>query len=218
MFNRAIVAGASGLVGSELVNILLNEDGYDEVLVLVRKELPLKHSKLKQLVVNFDELQTYAASLTGSAIFCCLGSTRKKTPDLNVYRKIDHDYPLQLARIGLANGIGQYHLVSAMGADAGSRNFYTKMKGETEDNIIKVGITALFIYRPAFLNGKRSEHRAMERFLEPVMRVIDVLLIGSLKKYRSIASAAIARAMYKQSLKNLKGINIYLSDKIKELA
>ncbi len=218
MVNKAIVAGAGGLVGSELLKILLSSPDYDEVLILVRKELPLTHTKLMQLVIDFNRLHSYSAAITGNTLFCCLGSTRKKTPDLTEYRKIDHDYPLQLAQICLANNISQYHLVSAIGADAGSSNFYTKMKGETERDIIQVRLPGLHIYRPSFLAGKRNESRPMEGFFLSVMKLLDPLLFGSLRKYRSIAAATVAKAMYNQSIKNEPGVHIYPSDKIKELA
>ncbi|MDP9076596.1 MAG: oxidoreductase [Bacteroidota bacterium] len=218
MSKKAIIAGASGLTGSSLLEMLLHEPGYEEVLILVRKELPLQHPKLKQLVVDFDRLESYADEITGDVIFSCLGSTRKKTPDLKIYRKIDHDYPLQLAQIALKNKIGQFHLVSSMGADASTSNFYTKMKGETEDDLKKVGLPSLQIYRPAFIKGDRKEHRSFENVLTVVMKLVDHLLIGSLKKYRSISATTIARAMFNQSLKNTPGVHTYLSDKIKELS
>lgn len=201
MFNRAIIADASGLTGSKLLDILLNNPDYSEILVLVRRELPVNHPKLRQLVVNFDKPESFSQAITGHALFCCLGTTRKKTPDLNIYRKIDHDYPLQLAQLCKQNGVKQYHLVSAIGADAGASNFYLKMKGETEQDIADIGLPALCIYQPAFLAGKRTEHRPVERFLEPIIKLIDVLLIGGLKKYRSIAARTVAQAMYNQSLK-----------------
>src|SRR5258707_384440 len=124
MTNKAVVAGASGLIGSALFNLLLQQPSYDEVLILVRKELPVNHKKLVQLVIDFDKLDEYAAAITGHAIFCCLGSTKKKTPYLADYRKVDHDYPLQLARIAKQNGVEQYHLVSSIGADAKSSADY----------------------------------------------------------------------------------------------
>ena len=216
---KAIIAGASGLIGGLLLDILLQSSEYKEVVILVRKELPIKHKKLKQLVVDFDKLQDDAADINGQAIFCCLGTTRKKTPDLAAYRKIDHDYPVQMAEIGLQNGIGQYHLVSALGADAVSSNFYMKMKGEVEDDIIKVGLRCLQIYRPSFLTGDRTEkNRVEERIVAVLFKVIDPLLIGRFKKYRSIPAKTVAMAMYKQSLKSQEGVFIHLSDQIKQLS
>jgi uncharacterized protein YbjT (DUF2867 family) len=218
MANKAIIVGASGLIGSNLLNVLLQQPGYGEVLIVVRKELPLQHKKLTQLVIDFGRPDAYAKSITGDAIFCCLGSTRKKTPDLTDYRRIDHDYPLQLAKIALKNKIGQYHLVSAIGANASSSNFYTKMKGETEDDIKKVGLPSLHIYQPSLIMGDRKERRLAERFFMGLMKIIDPLLIDGLKKYRSIPAATIAMAMFKQSLIKQEGIFIHPSDQIKQLA
>ena len=217
MAKKAIIAGASGLIGSLLLDIILQRSEYDEVLILVRKELPLQHIKLKQQVVDFDRLTEYSASLTGDVIFSCLGSTQKKTPDLTVYRKIDHDYPLHLAEIALKNKIGQFHLVSSLGANPAASNFYLKMKGETEADIKKVGLHSLHIYQPAFLTGDRKEKRQGEGFLLGLMKIIDPLLIGGLKKYRSIPAKTVAMAMHNESLINQAGIFIHPSDKIKQL-
>jgi len=215
---KAVIAGASGLVGEHLLDILLQSPAYKEVTILVRRKLPLQSDKLKQVLVDFDKLPDYEAEINGHAFFSCLGSTRKKTPDLAIYRKIDHDCPLQLARIALKNGMEQFHLVSSMGANAASSNFYTKMKGETENDIKDAGLNCLHIYRPALLTGNRKEKRAGERFLFGLFKLIDPILIGGLKKYRSIPAATVAMAMYKQSLIKQKGVFIHPSDEIKEIA
>ena len=218
MSHKAIIAGASGLIGSKLLEILLQEPFYDEVLILVRKELPIQHKKLVQLVIDFNELERHAAAITGHAVFCCLGTTKKKTPNLTDYRKIDHDYPLQLAQLAKQNGVKQYHLVSSLGANSKSSGFYLKIKGETENDIQKVGLKTLNIYQPSFLTGDRTEHRPVERFGSSLMKFIDPLLIGSLKKYRSIPAETVAKAMFNQSLKTEEGIFVHPSDKIKLLA
>ena len=218
MSKKVIIVGASGLIGSKLLNILLQEPVYDEVLILVRKELLVKHKKLVQLVIDFEKLEEYDTALTGHAIFCCVGSTRKKTPDLNDYRKIDHDYPLKLAQLAKQNSVKQYHLVSALGANSNSSNFYSKMKGETKDDIQKVGLKCLHIYEPSLITGDRTEYRLAERIATVLMKLIDPLLYGALKKYRSIPAETIARAMFNMSLKNEEGIFIHPSDKIKLLA
>ncbi len=218
MSNKAIIAGASGLIGSNLLNILLQKPGYDEVLVLARKELGVKHKKLVQLVIDFEKLDEHVAAITGHAVFCCLGSTRKKTPGLADYRKIDHDYPLKLAQLAKQNGVEQYHLVSAIGANSKSSNFYTKMKGETEIDIQNAGLKCLHIYEPSLITGDRKEYRPAERIATVLMKIIDPLLTGSLKKYRSIPAETVALAMFNESLKNAEGVFIHPSDKIKLLA
>jgi uncharacterized protein YbjT (DUF2867 family) len=218
MAKKAILAGASGLIGSALLDVLLAHPEYDEVLVLLRRELPIKHPKLKQLLIDFDKLADYTEQINGDAIFCCLGTTKKRTPDVNTYWKIDHDYAVLLATLGAKNGAEQFHLVSSMGANAGASSFYLKLKGQTEADVIKTGIANINIYRPALLTGERKERRTGERVLFFISKLIDPLLLGGLKKYRSIPAATVAAAMFKQSLQNNKGVHIYLSDKIKELS
>ncbi len=218
MANKAVIAGASGLVGGELLQNLLHENFYDEVLVLVRKELPLQHKKLVQLVVDFEKLDQIKHSITGYALFCCLGSTRSKTPDLITYRKIDYDYPVKLAQIAKQNNMLQYHLVSAIGANSNSANFYSKMKGETEEAIQRIKLNTTRIYRPSLLTGQRTELRLVERIASGIFKIINPLLIGGLKKYRSIPGATVARAMFKQSLNKDEGVFIHPSDHIKQLA
>ena len=215
--NKAIIAGASGLIGGNLLNILLQQPGYDEVLVLVRKELPIEHPKLKQQVIDFEHLEAYSELIKGNVIFCCLGSTRSKTPDLKEYRKIDYDYPLQLAVIGHRNKISKYFLVSSIGADASSSNFYTKIKGETEASVIKIALPVLHIFRPSALTGDRKENRFAESIFTAILKIVNPLLLGSLKKYRSIPASTVAAAMYKQSLQTEEGIFIHSSEEIKKL-
>ncbi|SDE74773.1 Uncharacterized conserved protein YbjT, contains NAD(P)-binding and DUF2867 domains [Mucilaginibacter pineti] len=218
MANKAIIAGSSGLIGSKLLDILLQEKFYDEVLILVRKELPIQHKKLTQLVTNFDQLDNYAHELTGHAVFCCLGTTNAKTPDKAIYRKIDHDYPVQLAQLALKNGVKQYHLVSSLGANVSSSFFYPKIKGETEADLQGLNLPALHIYRPALLTGDRKEKRAGEKLITVIYKLIDPLLFGGLKKYRSIPAETVAMAMFKQSTKHNTGLFIYESDQIKQLS
>lgn len=217
MAKKAIIAGASGLIGSHLLQILMNSSEYDEVLILVRKELPLQHKKLKQLVVDFNNLANYSDTLKGDVIFCCLGTTKQQTPDETEYRKIDHDYPLQLGQLAKQNGIAHYHLVSAESANSKSSIFYSRLKGETEDDLINLHLPNLHIYRPMLLTGNRKNTRTGEKIASIIFKVINPLLIGSLRRYRSIAGITVAEAMYKQSLKQETGVIIYRSDKIQEL-
>ena len=218
MANKAVIAGASGLVGNELLKILLHDNYYNQVLVLVRKELPIQHKKLIQLVVDFDNIDKYKHIIHGHALFCCLGSTKSKTPSQRMYRKVDHDYPVKLAQVALENNMSQYHLVSAIGADFKSLAFYNKLKGETENDIQVVGLSSLHIYRPSLLTGNRKEYRFAEKVATAVMTVVNPILIGPLKKYQSIPAAIVARAMYNQSLKQGEGVFIHPSDHIKQLA
>jgi uncharacterized protein YbjT (DUF2867 family) len=218
MSYKAVIAGASGLIGSNLLTILLNAPEYDEVLVLVRKELLIEHKKLVQLVIDFDQLDKHTAAITGHAIFCCLGTTQKKTPDQAIYFRIDHDYPVKLAELAKQNCIPQYHLVSSLGANAKASNFYLKTKGLTEEDIQKVPLKCLNIYEPSLLTGERTEFRWVDPILTGLMKILNPILFGSLRKYRSISGEKVAKAMFNQSLKNEEGIFVHPSDKIKLLA
>ena len=218
MAHKAVIVGASGLIGRNLVNTLLLSHDYSEVTSISRKKLPVHSSKLKQVIADFDDLEEYEHYITGHALFCCLGSTRNKTPDKKEYYKIDHDHPVKLAEIALKNGVEQYHLVSSIGADVNSSNFYLKMKGETEEDIKKVGLKALCIYRPSVLVGERTESRQMERLIIKFMLLISPLLLGSLRKYRAIHAKVVAKAMFKTSLKPREGVYIYSSEQIKRRA
>ena len=218
MAYKAIIAGATGLIGSKLLTILLNQPEYAEVVILVRRSTGIQHPKLTELVIDYDQLDDYVAQINGHAIFSCLCTTKSKSPDKSIYRKIDHDYPVKLAQLGLKNGVKQYHLVSSIGADAKSSTFYLKLKGETDEDVAKVGLKTVHIYQPSFITGDRKEYRPTERIVTFVMKLINPLFFGSLKKYRSIPAQTIAMAMFKESINNDEGIFIHPSDNIKQIA
>ncbi|HEX3767078.1 MAG TPA: NAD(P)H-binding protein [Puia sp.] len=205
MGRKAIVVGATGLIGSQLLDILLAVDTYDEVLILVRKKQDITDPKLTQLVIDFDQIENYSSSITGDAVFSCLGTTKSQTPDRNTYYRIDHDYPLRLAKLAHANGVKQFHLVSAIGANPNSGTFYIRLKGETERDISALNFYSSFMYEPSMLTGREHETRFGEVFFEGLFKIVNHLLIGNWKKYRSVSGAAVARAMYEQSLKDEPG-------------
>lgn len=214
---KAIIAGATGLIGNNLLQQLLDHPVYTKVVAIVRKEMPLQHPKLEQLVVDFDRLENHEAHIKGDIVFCALGTTKSKTPDQSLYRKIDYQYPLDIAFIAQQNGASQYHLVSALGANTQSAIFYSKLKGEVERDLKSIPFQAIHIYRPSLLDGERKEHRSAEGIMIGLMRILNPLLIGGLKKYRSIKIEKVASAMLKQSLKPLNGIFTYNSDEIERL-
>lgn len=216
MAHKAVVVGGSGLIGRLLISMLLQSAEYNEVVSLGRKKLSLKNNRLTQHIIDFNSLDDHADLIDGDIIFCCLGTTRKKTPSLDEYRIIDHDYPVKLAEIAHKNGAKQYHFVSALGANKNSWSFYTKMKGETEEALKSIGLHCLFIYQPSLLTGVRKERRIAEKVAAAMLFLLSPLLLGSLKKYRSIPAKTVAAAMFKQSLQKKKGVHVYTSDKIRK--
>jgi uncharacterized protein YbjT (DUF2867 family) len=215
---NAILIGATGLIGQDLLTKLLANEDFREVLVIARKDLHIKHAKLKVIVTDFDNIDKYASSVIGDEVFCCLGTTIKKTPDLTLYKKIDYQYPLDIANIAFKNGASTYHLVSAMGANLKSSLFYNRTKGEVESELQKIPFSAIHIYRPALLDGDRKEKRAAEKIMIGLFRLINPLLIGPLKKYRSIQIEKVADAMVIRALANELGIHIYESDEIAKIS
>lgn len=218
MGKRAIITGASGLIGSKLLNILIESREYDTVLSLARKRLQKRHPKLVQEIVNFGETDSYLPFINGDVLFCCLGTTQKQTPNEEDYYKIDHDYPVDLARAAFKNGVPEFHFVSAIGADPSSSNFYLKTKGEAERDLKEIGLASLHIYEPSLLTGRKRKRRLAERIATVVMKIINPLLMGGLKKYQSIDGATVAKAMFNQSLKDKKGVFVYTTERIKKRA
>ena len=217
MNKKAILIGATGLIGANLLETLLASTNYSEVLVIARKEVKSTNSKLKQLIIDFENLNKHETEITGNDVFCCMGTTAKKTPDKELYKTIDYQYPLDVAKIAFKNGAKSYHLVSSMGANPNSNIFYSRTKGEIEQDLKTIGFESLHIYQPSLLVGDRKEDRFLEGFMFGLMKVINPLLIGSLKKYRSIKIETVASAMLNQANKNLKGVFIYPSDEIEKL-
>ena len=213
-----ILVGSSGLIGSNLLSELIQSEAISEILLLVRRSTDVSSSKVKELIVNFEKPNSYSIDIQADIIYSCLGTTKSETPNSSLYRQIDLEYPLNLAKLGQKNGVAQFHIISSLGADAGSSNSYLKLKGELEQELKKLTISSLHIYQPSFLIGERKKDRLADKIMKPVFRLIDPLLIGPLKKYRSIKAADVARVMLNQSIKDLKGTFTYPSIQIQDLA
>jgi uncharacterized protein YbjT (DUF2867 family) len=213
----ALIAGASGLVGSHLLLLLLQSDRYSQVISIGRRELPVIHPKLDQQIVDFDDLKKSEADLVADDVFCCLGTTIKKAGSKEAFYKVDHTYVTRLAEITLKRRATQFLVVSAMGADAGSRIFYNKVKGEMERDVLQMGFQAVHIFRPSLLLGEREEHRTGEELGAKIMRPLSVLMLGPLRKYRPIQAETVANAMLQAASQDKKGTQVYLSDKIERL-
>jgi len=220
MANRiALIAGASGLVGSECLTRLLNHPRYERVIALVRRPLPTAHAKLDQRVVDFGALETLADFPHADDVFCCLGTTMKKAGGSEqAFRQVDYVYVVALAKGALAAGAKQFLLVSAIGASIKSPIFYNRVKGETEETIARVGFTGCYIFRPSILAGDRPEHRPAERLGLAVASGVSLALVGPLRKYRPIEAATVAEAMVRVALRAQGGVNVFASDVIERLA
>lgn len=214
----ALVLGASGLVGFHTVEKLLENDDYETVYAVSRGGIDVTHPKLKQILADFESIDIQIDKLKIDHFFSVLGSTRKKTPNLDDYYQVDYHYPLKVAHILKENGCDQVCLVSAIGANPNGNNFYIRMKGEVERDMIKVGIPGTHILRPSLIKGNRSESRLGESIAAGLFKIIDPLLIGNLKKYRSIEAKTIASAMVNIASLEWNDVHVYPTDLIKEFA
>lgn len=204
----AVLLGASGLVGSHVLELLLQEDRFSVVRILVRKPLPVNHPKLEQIIVDFNDFEAYRKSIgTGDCIFCCIGTTNARVKgDRMAYRSIDFDIPVNAARFGKEAGFRQFLLVSAIGANPSSRFFYPRLKGEVESVITSFQLPCFHIFRPSFLLGNRKEYRGGERLGQWIATVLNPLLP---LKYRSVHAKQVARAMIIAALKQQQGTHLH---------
>jgi len=215
---KGVIIGSSGLVGRELLHQLCDNPAYDAITILVRNPSGIKHPKVTEVVIDFEQLDNYRQYITGDVVFSCLGTSKSLSPDLKSYYKIDYEYPVKIAWIATENKVKQFHIISTVGAKEKSSNSYLKVKGETEINISVIKFDSTHFYRPSLLTGKRDDKRTLEQLGIAAMKVVNPFLIGGAKKYRSIAAADVAKAMMVQSLKHLEGTFYYESNKIQEIA
>ncbi len=191
----AILFGASGLVGSSLLAQLLDHPGYDKIIIVVRKPLPIKHAKLMMIIGDYASLPGLKNQIRADEVFITLGTTKKKTPDQSEYYRVDHDYPVLAASIAKENGARSVLLVSAIDANPNSKIFYVRTKGEVEADIIALGFEHTYIFRPSMLAGDRKESRPAEKLFIGLFSIINPLLTGSWKRYHSIKVKDLAAAM-----------------------
>ena len=217
MQKSAILFGSTGLIGKHLLRILLDSPVYEKVTAVVRRDLDLNHPNLRILIADLQTINNYSTQLAADDVFCCLGTTRKKTPDSAEYYRIDHDYPVTAATLTKAAGAQTFLLVSAVGANTGSSNFYLRMKGETERDVSAVGFKSVHVFRPSLLAGKREESRWIEALSEGVLSVANPLLIGRWKKYRSIPAVRVAQAMYWAAQQHITGTHTYYGNEMRNL-
>lgn len=213
----ALLAGATGLIGGHCLRFLLDGGTYDSVIVLVRKETSLKHPKLRQVTVDFDNLEKYSAQINAADIFCCLGTTIKKAGSQSNFKKVDFEYPMKVAQIALANGAKQYLIVTAMGANRHSLIFYNRVKGEVEEALKKLSYPTLHIFRPSLLLGERNESRAGEKIGTIMFNLSAPLFIGPLRKYKAIEGKAVACAMVACAKRGEAGTFTHESDEIQKI-
>ena len=212
MRRTALVAGATGLVGSHVLDLLLDDQHWSHVITVGRRITARQHAKLEQRVRDLGQLETMSDLPRVDDLFCCLGTTIKQAGSQPAFRQVDYNFVVGLANAGLRAGATQFLLVSAIGADPASRVFYSRVKGETETAIRGLPYQAVQIFRPSLLLGERAEFRLGERIATLAAPVLAPLLFSRLRRYRPIQAATVARAMVTIAHDAPRGPNVFEYD------
>ena len=214
MGKTAIILGATGQTGGELLTLLLNDAAYTKIKLFSRTSVKITHDKIEEHLINFDDLENLEEDFTADVVFCCVGTTKAKTPDKDAYRKVDYGIPIDAAKLSKTNAIKRYLVVSAMGANYKSNIFYNRIKGDMERDVQFYQQGETYIFRPSLIAGMRDEQRLMESFAKLIFKIINAILPS---KVKSISAMTIARAMLYVAENGFSETNID-SDVIRTLA
>lgn len=206
MSKRAILIGATGLVGSHILQLLLNDNRYDSVIVLHRRSTGVSHSKLSEHIIDFDDPESWKGLVIGDHLFSALGTTIKKAGSKEAQYKIDFTYQYEVAKAASKNNVQGYALVSSLGADSNSGSFYPRIKGELDEAVQNLDFEDRLIVRPSFLDGDRNEFRLGERIGIAVAKIVCKL--PGLKKYHPIKAETVAKATI-EGLNSERGKQIF---------
>ncbi len=209
----AILAGSSGLVGSECLDSLLARPEYGHVILLTRRELggAARHRKVRQIITDFSDLEAAGASLAGDHVFCALGTTIRKAGSQAKFREVDYEFPRRLAELTRQQGARHFSIVSALGASPGSPFFYSRVKGEIEQALRVMDWPSLGIFRPSLIAGERAESRPLEKLSERLLRFAPA-------GWSSVEAREIGRAMVALALREPRGVTIVESREISRRA
>ncbi|MDD2793396.1 MAG: NAD(P)H-binding protein [Sediminibacterium sp.] len=209
---KALLLGATGLTGSLLLDRLLESELYSSVTIYVRKATGRSHPKLIEECIDFDTIQT---AVEADDVFCCLGTTIKTAKTREAFSKVDLHYPVKIARLQLDAGSKRFLAISSMGANPHSMVFYSRTKGLMEEALQRMDYPSLYIFRPSFIVGNRTEKRAGEKMAIRITDWINPLLAGPLRNYASVKATAIADAMLHYATQGQSGNHCILSGTIK---
>lgn len=207
---KAIVIGATGLIGQSLLEELAVDNTFGEVLAITRRPVNFRHHKIINQVVEFDNLANFSHLLKGDVLFSCLGTTKKQAGSISAQRLVDVDYQLKAAEIAAANGVAEYFLVSSSGANAASSNAYLRMKGELEEKVAQLTFKRICIFQPSLLLGERAGFRLAEKLAGWILPTLCTLPF--LTRYKPIYGSQIAKKMRQECVKRFTGIHVFTLD------
>lgn len=213
MKKTAIILGATGLTGGILLEKLLEDDTYDKIKLFSRSSVGINSPKIEEFIIDMFQLETHSETFKADVVFCCIGTTKSKTPNKDTYKKIDYGIPVAAAKLAKQNDIKTFIVISALGASENSNVFYNKTKGEMQRDVLLQKIKNTYILQPSLIVGDRNESRFGENLAEVFMKVFGFLIPA---KYKMIEAETIAEAMRVLS-KDGYSEKIITSDKIKKI-
>ena len=212
----ALLFGASGLVGSHLLNQLIKDTNYSKIKLFVRSVTEIIDPKVEIIKIDFNNLQNHKEDVKGDDCFFCIGTTKKNSSDKDEYRRVELDIPKEIAKIAKLNLVNSFIFVSAIYANPNSSGDYVRFKGLVEEELKRLNFPKLALMRPSFLMGDRKEKRVGEKIGIFVFKLLSPVLLGPLKKMRPINAETVAKAMIRAANENLEK-NIFESNEIAEL-
>lgn len=210
----ALLFGATGLTGRYVYHYLLKELQYSRIRVFTRSPFLLNNPKVENIVIDFDDPSSYKNQIAGDVLFCCLGTTRRKAGSRENFRKVDFEYVARIAEVAEKTGVKKFLVISSVGADSESKNYYLRVKGEMENFLIHTAIPQVVILRPSLLLGRREEFRFGEEIGKQIYSFLKFLFVGPLRRYRGIHAKTVARAMVRLADVDTIGRQIIQSDQI----
>lgn len=214
MKKNAIILGATGLTGSILLKKLLKDPSFEKIKLFSRSTADMNSPKIEEHLIDMFQLEKHSEAFKADVVFCCIGTTKAKTPEKETYKKIDYGIPVTAAKLAKQNGIETFIVISAMGADANSNIFYNKTKGEMQRDVLSQNIKNTYILQPSLIVGDRDENRFGEKVATFFMKSFGFLIP---KKYKMIKAETIAEAMLALAKKEFPKQQI-TSDEIKQIA
>ena len=212
-----LIFGSSGLIGSELLKIIIKDNSYSHIKLFVRSVTAIGNSKVEIFQTDFTNLEKYKDSMVGDDCFFCIGTTRKDTPDKNEYKRVEYSIPVDIAKIVRSNSVKSFVYVSSLGANQKSSSQYLQNKGQVEEELNKLNFAKLVLIRPSILLGNRKVFRLGERIGIFVMKTLSIFFLGSLKKYKPIKAHDVAKAMINIIQKNFEK-KIFESNDLQKLS
>jgi uncharacterized protein YbjT (DUF2867 family) len=209
-----LILGATGAVGHQLLELALDDGEYDRVYTLGRRKTGVVHQKLKEFECHLDRLSSWAELDRVDQVFCTLGTTRKQAGSLQAFKKVDYDYVVAAGMLANRLQARCFAVISALGANAGSLFAYNRVKGEMENSLKALDLPHLLVFRPSLLSAERPESRLGEDLGNHILRLVNPLLCGPVKKYRSVAASQVAKAMLFFAREPEGAVQVLENDKI----